>query len=1050
MKYFFNTKDQNIWLTLMDVQLISPDQLEHLFLNIGDQSKAEELSQIIIKLNENPQFIQIILFLSNTTKYEKVLFQCSVICYNSIKFHWESLSQDIQQDILNQLFKLIGNTCSYFPYCIEYIGLKSPEFRPQIIGFVLSFLNSPDIKNSMNSYQFLSIFEIIIFFYPHELYEYQNNFLLILIHILSNPSSFSNEIIIKSINFLQKMTYSRQNTQNDELNKNYGICYHLLCNLSSNDTFFRYILKTCESFTNFFCAEDASQIFDKAISIVNNKTVNLQFRVYIMLILTRNLNFFTPETVLNLYKISFELCTQILTEDGTFPVDYLDFFENILSYSSTDENDDDCLNYEFVNNLYNFTKKMISSFQPNLLIYTTFVAVLTVFLLKCPEIIQNDCEFFNQFLLNCLDRNCSVCLEMVCYLLENSVKINSKFYENIFSNSISSYIQKLVKLISSPNVPRDLRLKSIDAITFVCEKNNKFSYNLPGLFETIQQSKKYFSNENFDLFILCESITLYLDPEITNEQLISLYQYASEIISTKNESYFDLIPRCFFLMESIILFNFNLKRKIDFDLSFTLPIINFFLTSDKLQEHIVTSCLQFLRNAIQIYKSNAIEFEKNCIELLLPCLSKFQSSELRINLLKTLSYAIKYSSNYEVADFFIKVIFGLMGNDREAHILELFKISSKIVELLNFDNLKTLFNFSMEVLNNKESDENIISQVMIIIKKIVRYCFKNIENLNDFSIIERTQNLIDEFIQKKLAFQDGKNSIDCYSDFISYFSQLISIIWNFQSEKNPNYFIFLLNYLAETVDMYNIEKIVGSLGDGLNLNIINGNDQEVIVKLVNIIPNLALVSSSDFSVQQNICFLIGQLQKIDVNLVLPFVDQFLSIWFLKCFELIDNKIELDQCSNLIQNISFLFFQIFGKTKPNFPSANANQLIVMAIRFFPPSQMFFSVQNTSTLLDSILTNFFNESDLKNISLIKNNADENGAINFFNIYSELALSFVKLLSIDRDQLLDERDLDEDVIAKTRNILLFIVNQNKFIKKIILELVPTQVLQQIFPSR
>lgn len=46
-----------------------------------------------------------------------------------------------------------------------------------------------------------------------------------------------------------------------------------------------------------------------------------------------------------------------MTEDGTFPVDYLDFFENILSYSSTDENDDDCLNYEFVNNLYNFTKK---------------------------------------------------------------------------------------------------------------------------------------------------------------------------------------------------------------------------------------------------------------------------------------------------------------------------------------------------------------------------------------------------------------------------------------------------------------------------------------------------------------------------------------------------------------------------------------------------------------------------------------------------------------------------------------------------------------------
>lgn len=73
MKYFFNTKDQNIWLTLMDVQLISPDQLEHLFLNIGDQSKAEELSQIIIKLNENPQFIQIILFLSNTQNMKSLI-----------------------------------------------------------------------------------------------------------------------------------------------------------------------------------------------------------------------------------------------------------------------------------------------------------------------------------------------------------------------------------------------------------------------------------------------------------------------------------------------------------------------------------------------------------------------------------------------------------------------------------------------------------------------------------------------------------------------------------------------------------------------------------------------------------------------------------------------------------------------------------------------------------------------------------------------------------------------------------------------------------------
>ena len=194
---------------------------------------------------------------------------------------------------------------------------------------------------------------------------------------------------------------------------------------------------------------------------------------------------------------------------------------------------------------------------------------------------------------------------------------------------------------------------------------------------------------------------------------------------------------------------------------------------------------------------------------------------------------------------------------------------------------------------------------------------------------------------------------------------------------------------------------------------------------------------------RHICYLLNQLLKVDFNIVVPFIDDFLSVWLHECLDIIENEIEIEKSSTLFENISFLFFEIYGKTKPVFPSSQANQLLIVSIENFPPS-----IENcfglTKSLLTSILSNFFSNNDMHDFDGLLNNDDCN--LDLIKIYSSFVISFIKLLNLEQDELFDERNIDDQDIETLRKIIIFIINKNKEIQAIVSQIVPDEMMENI----
>lgn len=1026
---------------------ISLEELEQIFLDSLDPLKIEEVTSFINEQIQNPLFINALFNLSVFTRNEKVLLQCSIQCCNAIKMHWKNFLEEDQQKFFDQLLYLIDNINfpSYFPRCITYIVSHSSIFYSRIALYIKNALESPLFEESMNenSIQFSSFLKIFIdtYFTCPDVQEIDLSPLMV--HIMENPNSFSPEIRKYCLTFLTVSIYVINKSKNQDITLNlekYSLCYHLFVNMPYEDIFVTY----WTSFFDFIDAdvltqEEINDVFQKAYQIIIDPEVDLMHKILILSIYSSKLQDFQRDFVMNLFEFCFNTCTQILQNDGVFPVDQLSLFEPFLDIYYVDEQGEEIIDQEFISLLYSFIKEQIMA--ENELTATTSLAILTIFMTNdSTETIEKDLEFFITFINQCLDSDIPILQEMSCYLLQNSQLIKSKSMKYNFSKFVPSFIQKVVVLITSENTFKNVRFKAIDSLfsLYEIETSSKDNYNSPfygGLYNQIIQSQNLFSKDDFDSFVSCQTISIFLDPTITNEQLIEAYQFVNEVLTTSDDD--TLLSKCFILFNSILFSNFQLKRRIEFDYLFTLPIIESILTQKNDSTVLIKSVLRFINNIIFFYKKNAFDFEQICIKLLVPFISTINETSLKIELVNIISNASKLTSNVDGANSIAVVIFDLIDSDRLQKIKDVFLYSKAIIKLLNTDNLYHLFEVSMSFIYHND-DKSLIEESILIVNKIVKF-YLSVEGEKDTSIIDAVYKLIHDFIEKELKYQAEKNPLKAYYDLISSFCELISTIWKYENENNTLIFGFLLEYIQSclphyaNIKKYKIDSVIGCLAGGIQSGILTS--QELFANLTELIPNLAspqISTLNNFDLKQNICFLLNQMLKLESSVVFPYVDQFLSTWFQECLELIKNEDEdADDASILLNNISFLFFEIYGKSKPAFPSSQANLLLITSIENFPPlNEKCF--EYTKQLLDSILSNFFTENDLAVFDSMIHSTDND--LDMLKIYSSFALAFVRLLNLDKENLYEERQIDEQTIEQIQNIINFLVSKDRQIESIL----------------
>lgn len=1049
----------------MDEESNQIEELEQIFLCTLDPLKVDEATSFIVEQIKNPQFILALLSLSDFTDNEKVLLQCSIQCCHAIETHWKNLFEDFQQKIFNQLLYLINNTKypSYFPRCIGFIINRSSLFHPQLADYMKELLNSPNFEELMstNSVIFNSFFKIFIetYFICDDVR--QIDFSPLMIHIMENPGSFSPQIRTDCLTFLTAATYVLGKSKNEELSLNfekYNLCYRCFCNMQYDDIFVAYWSSFFEFVdSDVLSQEEIDQIFQKAYQIIIDPETESNQKVLILSIYSGKLQYFQRDFISDLFEICFNTCNQILNEDGIFPVDYLNLFEPFLDLYIT-EDEEEVLDQEFISSLYSFVKDQITSEKANESICTTSLAVLNVFMTDSPDSIEKDFQFFDSFINQCIDSNVPILQEMCCYLLENSKLIKSESLKYKFSKIVPSLIHKIVTLISDEKASHDARFKAINSLFSLYDiaSSNNDNYNSPyfeGLFDQIGQSQNLFSRSIYDLFVSCQTISIFLDRTVTDEQLVTSYQFAQEVLTSNKDDALAsnkddvLMAKCFILLKSIIFSNYKLNRNIDFDYSFTLPVIQYILTEKKDSSELILSSFLFINYIIMVYKRNAVEFECSCIDLIIPFLAEVEKTSLKIESVKIVSLSSKYSSNEDAANLIIGVIFKLMESDRIEIVKEVYLNAKKIVKLLNSDNLHQLFEYSMNIIYN-DDNKSLIKESLNVIKKIVKYYVSSSHEEEDTSLIDTIHKLIKDFIDKNLRYQNEKNPLKVYYCLISNFCDLITLIWKIPSENNNIFFEFFLDYLQTCfsyfdgknieeidIDKFKFDQVIACLGEGIKTGAIN--DQNLVKNLIELIPPIAspqLSTVTSFDLKQNICFLLNQILKIDFNVVAPFVDQFLLRWFQECIEIIkiDKDSEsVDNSSILLCNISFLFFEIYGKTKPSFPSSQAENLLEISIENFPPMNRN-CLEYTKSMLDSILSNFLSKKDIDDFDTMIHNEDNE--IDMIKIYSSLALALVRLLKLSKEELNENRDIDDEMIEKVQQIVKFLMSQDKQIEIIV----------------
>lgn len=991
----------------MDDQSSELVSLEQLFIDVLNPLKVNQATVEITRLISHPEFIITLISLAEITKNARVRYQCSIHCFHMLKNHVESYSLDFLNGLLSTFFLFVEqpNHIDYFVFCIEKLAVTFPELQHRVIEYIENRYSMPDFYQLIqtNPSSFVQLMHLLLFLYPTCKSLQSIDFSPILIFCFQNNAILSNQVIIYCIKFLRSFSYLHNDpTHKDEkeklltINQNYMLSLHLFCQLP----FFHYFDSFWKSAIDFIAEhmlsiEDSQYLHTIALELLtsNQSEIKTTRKILLLSIFSTHIDDFEPSFVLRLFEISFQLFNQILTENSVLPIEYLSIFEEIFTYKKQS-----FLNIELQNQIFTYLKTQLLSEE---LSFTVKSSSITLLSMISDSIIVNDFEFYIGIIAQSFESNISIIQESACINISSINENRSIPFKKKLFDSIPLFVHKIIQLLMEQENSSTLFQLFLNSFIDLCEIEHSFgdwgqnSVHYQGLFSLIFELAPAFSTNNFTTFLYILFLTFRLDPTVDNDHVTQLYHII--IASFENQEDEKPMIISFSLLSSI------LERNNQAEYAFTSHFIQSIIRKSQ-SNFLIHQALTFVLNTLSILRESAGKFGSACIEFLFPLFHETESTQIKIDIIKILALTSKYTSNAEGASFVAKYVIKQMERERFSIKDSLLKYCQKIIKLLDLEAILQLFTIANYTITEETSSSKLKCESIGILFKICKSFA-----LNDSQLID-IRKIISQLISELNTGPDA--DLNRYNEYIIPLSKLIAEVWKYDSPSNIQYFDFFLNYIQVYLkeyrekpeffefEQFEISEVVSTMSDAFEMTFLDSSSQEIIYKVIDSIMGISKIAISE-ELKMNICFLLGKLINLDINIVIRFIDQFLINWF---HETLGNNPH----SDLIPNLSFLFFKILNKTKPIFPSSLGFECIKVSIHFFPS---FDRSSNTKLLFNQIMECFFNST---NISMLLKEDQI-----YIELYSLIILSFAKFLQMNENDII-QCDMDQNDVSHIKTVI------------------------------